>query len=93
MITVQKAHKNISRSFNHHDNVVRIRANRWRYCEFCVLLALTVGCQVVRLSEVVNITYNFLYCNHQVHKDFMIILYIRHFEADSTLLHEITTVL
>jgi hypothetical protein len=25
-----KTHKNILNSFNHHDNVVRIRDNRWR---------------------------------------------------------------
>jgi hypothetical protein len=28
-----KTRKNILNSFNHHDNVVRIRDNRWHYCE------------------------------------------------------------
>jgi hypothetical protein len=49
MITVQNISKNILNSFNHHDNVVRIRDNRWRWCEFSVPLALAVGCQTVRL--------------------------------------------
>jgi hypothetical protein len=29
LITIQKTRKNILNSFNHHDNVVRIRDNRW----------------------------------------------------------------
>jgi hypothetical protein len=27
-------------------------------------------------GDTVNITFNFLYCNHQLHRDFLIILYI-----------------
>jgi hypothetical protein len=49
MITVQKARKNILNSLNHHDNVVRIRDNRWRWCDSSVPLALAVGCQAVTL--------------------------------------------
>jgi hypothetical protein len=54
MITVQKTRKNILNSFNHHDNVARIRDIRWRYCESRVPLALAVSCQAVRLSQVVR---------------------------------------
>jgi hypothetical protein len=43
---------------------------------FSVPLALAVGCQAVRLSWMsgdwpgtLNITCNFLYCNHQVYRD------------------------
>jgi hypothetical protein len=38
----------------YHDNVVRIKDNRWRYCESSVPLALAVDCQAVRLSQVVR---------------------------------------
>jgi hypothetical protein len=27
-------------------------------------------------GDTLNITYNFLYCNHQVHRDFLITLYV-----------------
>jgi hypothetical protein len=37
-------------------------------------LALAVGCQAVRLSQVVR--HFILYCNHQVHRDFLITLYV-----------------
>jgi hypothetical protein len=40
-----------------------------------VHLALTAGCQAVRVSQVVNITCNFLCCNHQVHRDILNTLY------------------
>jgi hypothetical protein len=56
MITVQKTRKNILYSFTitYHEKVVRIRDNRWRYCESSVPLALAVGCQAVRFSQVVR---------------------------------------
>jgi hypothetical protein len=39
-------------SITYHDNVVRIRDNRWWWCESSVPLALVVSCQAVRLSQV-----------------------------------------
>jgi hypothetical protein len=45
MITVQKHEKIFETvSITYHDNVVRIKDNRWRWCESSVPLALAVGC-------------------------------------------------
>jgi hypothetical protein len=35
-------------SITYHNNVVRIRDNRWQWCESSVLLVLMVNCQAVR---------------------------------------------
>jgi hypothetical protein len=54
---------------------VKIRDNRWRYSESNVPLALAVDCQV-SLSQVLRQERRvILYCNHQVHRDFLITLY------------------
>jgi hypothetical protein len=53
VITVKKHTKIFSTvSISYHDNVFRVRDDRWRYCESSVPLALTIGCQKVRLSGV-----------------------------------------
>jgi hypothetical protein len=53
MSTVQKHAKIFSTvSVTYHDNVVRIRDNRWRERESSVPLVMAVGCQAVRLSQV-----------------------------------------
>jgi hypothetical protein len=38
-----KTRKNILNNFNHHDNVIRIRDNRWRLCESGVNKRLETG--------------------------------------------------
>jgi hypothetical protein len=56
-ITVQKTQKSTvfqTVSITYHDNIVKIRDNRWCLCESSVPLALAVGCQAVRLSQVVR---------------------------------------
>jgi hypothetical protein len=63
-----KTRKNILNSFSHHDGVFRNRDNG-------VSVSL-VSVNVWRLAgDTLNITCNFLYCNHQVHRDFLITLY------------------
>ena len=72
-MTVQKTRTNTvfqTVSITYHDNVVRVRYNRWRQCESSVPLALE------GVGDTLNINCNFLYCNHQVHREFLIILYI-----------------
>jgi hypothetical protein len=66
MITVQKTRKNILNNINHHDNVVSIRDNKYR--------EHSSACQQMS-GDTLNITCNFLYCNRQAHRDFLITLY------------------
>jgi hypothetical protein len=42
-------------SITYHENVVRIRDNRWRQCESSVPQALAVGCQAVKLSQLMRL--------------------------------------
>jgi hypothetical protein len=60
MITVQKTRKNKTVSITYHDNVVRIRDNRWRSCESNVSMAVSIN--VRRLAgDTLNITCNLLH--------------------------------
>jgi hypothetical protein len=77
VITVQKGAQNNLNICSYNDSVVRIMDNRRRLCECRVPLALAVGCHSVTLSQVVrqerrvllNITCNFVCCNHQAHRE------------------------
>jgi hypothetical protein len=71
MITVQKHAKIfLTVSVTYHDNAVRIRITD----DVGVTL---VSINVWRLTgDTLNITCNFLCCNHQVKRDFLITLYI-----------------
>ena len=55
-------------SITYHNDVVRIKDNRTQF---------TLSINVWRLAgDTLNITCNVLYCNHQVHRDSLITLYI-----------------
>jgi hypothetical protein len=80
MITIQKKTcSNILKiSITYHDNVV-IKDNRWRWCASSVPRALAVSINVWRLAgDTLNVTSDFLYCNHQVHRYFLITLYFKY---------------
>jgi hypothetical protein len=76
MITVQKHTKIFSTvSITFHDNVVRVRTVL--YWTRSSRTQFGVSINVWRLAgDTLNITCNFLYCNHQVYRDILITSYI-----------------
>jgi hypothetical protein len=67
VITKQKTHKYISVSITYHGNIELGITD--------IVNVSLVSINVRRLAgDSLNITCNFLYCNHQVHREFLIIV-------------------